>query len=108
MSWKCPGNVLEMSLGWGHVLGMGTCPKTPGTELDGWPFFLQNFLSHMPAVCPWIQSCVLSCPWNKKLANQQNLPNLSLEDKFNSSVYIFLPKFFFWIYKTNINSKMKK
>ncbi len=29
------------------------------------------------------------------------------EDKFNSSVYILLPKFFFWNYKSKIDSKMK-
>ncbi len=38
MSWKCPG----------HVLGTGTCPKIPGTESDGRPFF-------------WI-FCSVTCP----------------------------------------------
>ncbi len=46
MSWTCPGYILEM----------GTCPKIPGTESDGWPYFVHVLLSHMSSACPPSQS----------------------------------------------------
>ncbi len=87
------GHVLQMFLGWGHVI------KIPGTELDGWPYFLQKWLSHMSAMCPQSQSRVFSSIWDKKLANQPNLPNSCSEDKFDSSVWLILHNFSYGITK---------
>ncbi len=55
LSWKCPG----------HVLGSGTRPKIPGTELDYRPYFMHFFI-HMSEACPQSHSCVLTYTWNKK------------------------------------------
>ncbi len=55
LSWKCPG----------HVLGMGSCPKIPGTELDDQPYFVHFFI-HVSTSNPCSQSFVPSSTWNQK------------------------------------------
>ncbi len=95
LSSKCPEHVPDMSLGQGMSYNLRD-------RSDGQPYLWQNFLSHVSAACPQSQSCVLSSTWNEK-----TFKSTSLDDKFDSSVYILLPKFFFCNYKTNLIPKWK-
>ncbi len=96
------GNVLDMSLGQVHVL------NSQGQNWTAGHIFCRICSVRCPQRVLQVSHMSSIPPGTKKLVNQPNLTNSSLEDKFDSSVYILLPKSFLWNYKTNINSKMKK
>ncbi len=92
LSWKCPRHVPNMSLGQGHVL------KSQGQN---------QMASHI--LC--IFSFMCTSESNTGPLFHLEPKNLLIIQIFqvhlpNSSIQFILPEFFFWNYKTNINSKI--
>ncbi len=97
MSWKCPGNVLDMSLGWGHVL------KFQGQNWTTSCFFAEFAQLHVHSVslesvmCPLfhleqknlqINQIFWICTWKTSLIPLCNLSFLNSYFGITSPIFI--------------------